>query len=341
MRISEKRMLKLTNELKKIHIKYKTNIQLSSLTTIRVGGLASIILEPENSSQLYEAVYTAEKFGFQFKVIGNGSNLIISDTNIDFLPIINKKGQWEVVDTSPVPYNIKRKFPQNDSNSDKIFENGKDVIVQADSGIRLTQFATELYQKRIFGLEHFAGIHSTIGGAVYKNIHGMNKLFSDIIESVTILDNSKIRIISREKLNFDYDYSFLQDTNQILLSANLRLKQGDITELKKLRAKWIQQKTPQPQKSAGCIFQNLTKEQQDNLDLPTQSIGYFIDQKLNLKGKIIGGAKISENHAEFIENIGDATSNDIHSLIKFIQNESEQKYKIKLALKVELAGKFK
>ncbi len=137
---------------------------------------------------------------------------------------------------------------------------------------------------------------------------------------------------------FGYNEPIFDDSNNLI---SIFGTVQDITELKKLRAKWIQQKTPQPQKSAGCIFQNLTKEQQDNLDLPTQSIGYFIDQKLNLKGKIIGGAKISENHAEFIENIGDATSNDIHSLIKFIQNESEQKYKIKLALKVELAGKFK
>ena len=126
----------------------------------------------------------------------------------------------------------------------------------------------------------------------------------------------------------------------MVLWVDLCLKKGDIQKAKELAKNLAKFKSQQPQRSAGCIFRNLTEEEQKKHNLPTPATGYLIDIVLNLKGIQKGGAIISEKHAAFIENLGNAKSTDVVDLINLIQYEAKNKLGIDLITEVELIGEF-
>jgi len=158
-------------------------------------------------------------------------------------------------------------------------------------------------------VETFAYIPSTLGGAIAGNIHGPKCLFSSIIKSV----------------------EYGKHNNPIILSAILQLKKGDVVAAKKIYQEIIAKKSlSQPMNSLGCIFKNIGD----------QSVGEIIDKKLKLKGLSIGDAKISEKHANFIENIGQATARDYYSLINLIQDKAKKELNLDLELEIKLLGQI-
>ena len=325
----------------------RQNVKLADYTTIGVGGPARFFIETKNSDELLKSIRIASEFGIPFKVLGNGSNVIFSDLGYLGLIIHNSGGKWEICEDSPQDCSNKSslkigKRSENYSGFQTV-NNAKSVLpvkIRVDSGMRLSLLTNELLRYGITGLEWFSGIPATVGGAVYMNIHGGPFYFGDLVYRAELFTDNKSKIIKRNYFHFDYDYSILHETGEIIIWVELCLERGNTEESKSFMKKWARFKRFQPQKSAGCIFQNLTEQEKKSLNLPTPSAGYFIDKVLNLKGYRIGDAVISLSHAAFIENLGKATANDIYRLINYAIQKAKLKTGIDLNLEVELLGDF-
>lgn len=327
----------------------RQNVRLSAYTTIGVGGPARFFIKVKNSDELLASIRIANEFGIPFKILGNGSNVIFSDSGYSGVIIHNSGGRWEIAEHASQECGKNTpslKIEPRGGNYPELrmknhTKSARPVIIRADSGIRLSSLINELLRHDISGLEWFSGIPATVGGAVYMNIHGGGNYFGNLVHRAELFANNKLKMVSREYFRFDYDYSILHETGEILIRVELCLRRGNTEEPRAFMKKWMRFKSAQPQKSAGCIFQNLTAQQQQSLNLPTPSVGYFIDKVLNLKGYRLGDALISPSHAAFIENVGKATADDIVRLIGYVIKKAKSKTGIALKLEVELVGDFK
>ncbi len=138
--------------------------------------------------------------------------------------------------------------------------------------------------------------------------------------------------------DFDYDYSRFHHTQETILSAQLRLWKGDVPRARQTVTEWAKRKSRQPACSLGCVFQNLSAREQSQLQLPTPSIGYIIDQVLQLKGFRVGGAQISTTHAAFIENIGESTAQNYLNVVLHIHDTAYKRLGLKLKPEIFFRG---
>jgi UDP-N-acetylmuramate dehydrogenase len=337
----------LKQHLSEFKIKCFSDHNLSRYTTIGVGGKTLLVAFTETSLQLEQAVVWAIQLEVPYLVIGKGSNLIFSDEGFNGLVIINESKNWKIVQ----PGSEKRNLCIAEADHTKtiipdsfIIENNSQknslVLINSDSGVQVRSLTNALYRHGVTGLQWYAGIPATVGGAIYMNMHGGSYFFGDIVNRVLLLSGKEKKTVDRDYFNFGYDYSILHKTKEIILCAELILPAGDVKKAKEEGKNWAKQKSIQPQRSAGCIFHNLTEEQRLQINLPTNSAGYLIDKVLKLKGTRIGDAVISNNHAAFVENVGKARAKDVYSLIQLIRNKAKEELQINLRLEVELIGNF-
>ena len=208
----------------------------------------------------------------------------------------------------------------------------KETEIYVESGMILSKLVQVSIKNELTGLEFAIGIPGTIGGAIYMNAGAYGSKMSNIVKSVIILDEKlQIEEIPLEKLKFDYRYSIFQiDKKLICIAANIKLEYGNHDEIDcKIKDNLLKRKNSQPLEypSAGSVFRN-----------PEGNYAGKIIEKLGLKGKNIGGAEISTKHANFIINKNNASSSDILNLIKLVQKEAKDKYKIDLKLEQQLVN---
>ncbi|HES59028.1 MAG: FAD-binding protein [Calditrichaceae bacterium] len=340
-------MQTLINDLQDAGIQFKENEALSAYTTFRIGGPARIFVSADTSEMLHQAFSLGTKNNIPLLVVGKGSNILVSDEGFDGLVIFNNATKWKIIgDFRGINQNksaIERRFdqPKDISLSLKDDNNNSTVIVEVESGAVVGILMKQLFKQGVHGLEWFSGIPSTVGGAIYMNMHGADHFFGELVHSAVISDGRNIREADQDYFQFDYDWSILHQTREVVLSAKLILKKSDVTDARDTAKKWARYKANQPWRSAGCIFQNLTEEQKSQANLPSVSIGYLVDKVLHLKGTRKGDAIISENHAAFIENLGNAKAQDVFNLINLIKDKTKEKLGINLKMEVQLIGKFK
>jgi len=340
----------LQEKVKPFNLKIETNIPLGKYSTLGVGGKASFLVETHDSFQLETILRTVNYRKIPYKLLGKGSNIIFSDDGFDGLVIVNNSTKWHILN-HPAPScrfkSDESRFQQLSKN--KIVEdilahdeqNDPYITVRVDSGVQIQYLMNALYKKEVTGLQWYSGIPATVGGAIYMNMHGANHYFSEIVHSARLISPSnEIKHVGNDYFRFEYDRTILHQTKETILWADLCLKKGDVNKAREIGKKWAVNKSFQPQRSAGCIFQNLTPEQQKEFNLPSPSAGYLIDRVLKLKGARLGDAVISEKHAAFIENLGNAKASDIVGLIKMIRDKAYKEFGIELQLEVELIGKF-
>ncbi len=339
----------LEKELTAQNIEVRRNEPIAPYTTMKVGGNALLFVEAGDSRMLETSIMRAYALGVKYLVIGKGSNIIVSDDGFDGLVIYNNTSSWKILDENVsadskkhVPSRFDPLDPSMNSSSALSYneDNAPDRIVRADSGLKLYLFMKTLFEEGITGLQWFAGIPGTVGGGIYMNMHGGNHYFGDLVEKAAVTDGRETKIVDHDYFQFDYDRSILHETKEVVLWADLRLKAGDVEKARELAKNWSKEKSNQPWRSAGCIFRNLSEEDRIDLDLPTSSMGYVIDQVLHLKGARKGDAVISESHAAFIENLGDARASDVAALINLVREKAREKLGIELKTEVELIGKF-
>jgi UDP-N-acetylmuramate dehydrogenase len=329
---------------------FKTNEPLSRHTTLRVGGPARYFITATSTEQIEQAIKLSRQFEIPYFVLGWGSNLIVSDHGFPGLVIQNRAQSWRILEeeiasaassgdtprrfeTLGEEYYTTRGLDYSDAEAPP-------VLVRVDSGAKIGPLMNALFREGLTGLQWFAGIPATVGGAIYMNMHGGPHFFGDLVAAALLFDGKVAREAEQSYFAFDYDYSVLHQTKETILRADLKLRRGDVARATQIAREWAARKSLQPQISAGCVFRNLNQEEQSRLQLPTSSLGYLIDHVLKLKGERRGDAIISPQHAAFIENLGNAKAAEVMALMALIQEKAKAELRLELVPEVELLGRF-
>lgn len=293
----------IVEEIKKLNIgKIVPDVLMKEYTTYKVGGKAICIVYPDDELGLVKLLKYLCQNKIKYKILGNGSNVIFNDSGYDGILI-----------------------KLDNFSSLKIINNK--IIVGA--GYMLNKLALRVSRLGLTGMEFAVGIPGTVGGAVYMNAGAYKRDMGYIVTSVKVLTPSyKIETIYNSDLDFHYRSSFFQkNKDYICLEANITLTKGNTEEImtliheRKLRRVETQ---PLEYPSAGSVFRNP----------PSDYAGRLIEE-IGYKGKKIGGAKVSEKHANFIINEGNATGEDIKKLIIEIKSKVKEKYGIDLHVEQE------
>ena len=220
--------------------------------------------------------------------------------------------------------------------SPKILEklNGIDIhpeldMVYAEAGVLLPVLTTKTIDKGLTGLEFAAGIPGTVGGAIYGNAGAYNSCILDYVSSVTVIDeNYELKVLEHEDIKYGYRTSiFKEEKKYIIVGAKFYLKEGDKAISRETIATRQERRVetqPLEYPSAGSVFRN-----------PEGDFAGRLIESCNLKGYKIGGAEVSEKHANFVINKDNATGKDIHDLIKYIQKEVYDKTNVDLEIEQE------
>ncbi len=295
------------NEPKKILPNLKENISLKNYTTFRIGGRARYFFVAKKKEDLIKAVIAAKKLKLPFFILGGGSNLLVSDKGYQGLVIKIQNSKFKI---------------QNDNSKFKIF---------SEAGVSLSKLVFESFKIGASGLEWAVGIPGTIGGAIYGNAGAFGKAMENIVEEVEVFDlkEKEIRVLKNKACQFDYrDSIFKRNKNLIILSV--KLKKGKRSEMERRIKDYLNyRKETQPlnSPSAGSIFKN-----------PKNFFAAELIEKCGLKGKRIGGAKISEKQANFIVNLGRAKAKDIKRLINLAKQKVKKKFGINLEEEIQYLG---
>ena len=286
--------------------KIEKNVSLKKYTTYKTGGKAKCVIYPKNYSTLARLIRLIRKYNLEYKIIGNGSNLLFSDKEYNGVLIkLSEFDRLEIV--------------------------GNKITVGA--GYNLIRLSNVAMKHSLTGLEFAAGIPGTVGGAIFMNAGAYKSDMGYITTEVKVLtDNLEIITLSNSELDFHYRTSFLQKhPDYICLEATIKLNRGKkeaIEEVMKERRKRRILTQPLEYPSAGSVFRN------PSIDTPS---GKLIED-LGLKGLKKGGAEVSVNHANFIINKKDATSTDIHDLILYVQKCVKDNYGIDLKVEQEFVN---
>ncbi|MFC1780410.1 UDP-N-acetylmuramate dehydrogenase [Patescibacteria group bacterium] len=345
-------MLNTNTLVKQLNPKYtKLNEPLANHTTLKIGGPADILYEAHDTKNLVNAVKLAKLQDIPVTVLGRGSNVLVSDKGIKGLVIKNFSKNIKISGEKPVSENnveVTSRW-ESDSKEGSFKYEFKDldydesheprIEVEMDSGVDLPFIIKYTLNKGITGLQWYAGIPGTIGGAVFNNIHGGTHFISEVLKSVKILDkNLEIVDLSSKELGVDYDKSRFHNSDEIILQATLNLYKGDTEKARFTATEWAKRKKLQPRNSPGCCFANITQEQKEKLKHPTTSIGYIVEHILGMSDYRVGDAKVSEKHHNFIVNEGSATAKDYLAVMKEIYNRTKEKLGIEIVPEIILLG---
>jgi len=323
------------------NFKVEYNKSLASYTTWKIGGNAEAFLVIKTAEQFINLFATINKLNIDYFIIGGGSNVLISDKGVKKLVIKNEVSEIQFGNTINVKENIKKiKVLRTEDKENKGFLQFSDLDyndfspiktrVTINSGTILQKAINISLDNKLSGLQWFSGIPGTLGGAIFNNIHGGAKHFSENVEWVDVLVNGKIERLNVNQLKFGYDYSLLHEKSLPVLSVGLLLNHFDPQKAKQTAIEWTKRKLVQPRNSCGSVFKNLTKEEADKAGLPNLSAGYLIDTVLNMKGFKYKGVQVFEKHANFIVNNGDGKAEDVFNLVKLIKERALMEKGVKL-----------
>lgn len=283
-------------------IRHIKNANLKNFCTFKIGGRAKVIYFPENQTQLKRLIDFLNKNKEEFFVLGNGSNLLFLNTkNISFIKL-------------------------NKLNKIKVCSNN----IYAGSGASLNTLCHKAKNESLSGLEGISGIPATVGGAVYMNACAFGNSISENLIKVKILDeNLKIKTLLKKDCDFSYKNSIFMKRKFIILEAVFSLYKSNKQEIEnKMKQITLERLSKQPQGySAGCSFKNTEK-----------GAGRLIDD-CGLKGLKVGGAVVSNKHANFIINKKNAKACHVLKLVEKIKISVYNKHKVNLEEEFIKVGK--
>ena len=304
--LSDKGYGDLANEIRE-------NELMKAHTSFRVGGPAEFYAEPSTTEEIHALIDTAKALGIPFFLMGNGSNIVISDEGIDGLVI-----------------RLGEKFSSIRSEDEP--EDPDSVLVFATAGTLLTRLSSFAAKNSLTGLEFASGIPGSLGGAVFMNAGAYDHDMSEVIEKVTfITSDGKTGEAERGELDLSYRSSRFMKEGGIVCEVVLKLKKGDAEEINSQIRTYTEKRTksqPLQYPSAGSMFK--------------RPEGYYtgaLIEQAGLKGFSIGGAQVSEKHAGFVINTGDATAKDIDDLVSHIQKTIQEKNGVMLQREVRFIGR--
>jgi UDP-N-acetylmuramate dehydrogenase len=293
------------------------NVALAPLTTFKIGGHADHFFRARTAQDLATAILAARELGIPHFLLGRGANILIGDKGYRGLVIRNDVAGIE--------------FISNDR-------------VKAGAGVEVFHELIEATVSRgLGGLHHFVGIPSTVGGAIWQNLHFLSPpparertcFIEEVVESCEILTaEGEVRTVDRAYFNFAYDYSILHDRADVVLSATFRLAPQDEPELRYVmreNLKWRDERHPDLwlYPSAGSIFQKIEGI----------GAGRLIDQ-CGLKGWVYQNAGIFHKHANVIVNLGGATASQVRHIIDHAQATVREQLGYELKPEIGFIGEF-
>lgn len=285
---------------------------MSKEVSFRAGGKADILVRPQNREQLIEVLSLLSKEDVNHLVMGNGSNLLIKDGGY----------RGVVVKISSTAF----------SDFEILKEEKGYVYVRVGAGMLMGVLARKLADNSLAGFEFASGIPGSLGGAVFMNAGAYDGEIKNIIVSAEVIDKNgtEIKNVDAKDMELSYRHSIFHNTGDVIISAELKFKQGNKEEIEAKMAelgKRRNEKQPVNYPSAGSFFK--------------RPEGYFagkLVQDAGLKGYTVGGAQVSELHSGFVINIGGATASDIVAVMKHCQKEVYDKFGVNLEPEVRILG---
>ena len=279
------------------------NESMKNHTSFKIGGPAEVFLEVNTSEELLKVADYCKKEGVNFFVIGNGSNLLVSDEGVEGV-IIHLSGKLA---GARVEGNI----------------------VRAGAGLSLAALAAFTVEEELSGLEFAAGIPGSVGGAIYMNAGAYGGEMKDVVTGVYMVVDGELKHFSVAEIDFSYRHSKVSELkNAVVVAAEFKLEKGkkeDIqAKIDELNAK-RREKQPLEYPSAGSTFKR-----------PETGYASQLIEEAGLKGTRIGGAEVSKKHSGFIINVDNATAKDVKELIACVQKVVDEKSGVKLYPEVKM-----
>ena len=289
--------------------KIKYNEPMAKHTSFKIGGPAQCFINAESVEEIKQICKVASKNDINLTIIGNGSNLLVTDNGINGIV---------------VKVNIK-KFELEFSNDD--------VSLIVGAGNKLGEIAQKLLRNEITGFEFAAGIPGTLGGAVVMNAGAYGGEMKDVLVEATVLDTEgNVRTLKNEELELGYRHSIVKEKNYIVLEVVIELKKGSADSIKAvmddLKEKRVS-KQPLDRPSAGSTFKR-----------PEGHFAGKLIMDAGLRGFQVGGAQVSEKHCGFVVNAGGATAEDVLNLVKAVQKKVQDEFGILLETEIKFLGEF-
>ena len=276
-------------------------------TTFRTGGPAAYYVTPFSEKEIAAVVSLCRRKHVPYYILGNGSNLLVSDKGYDGVVISMTKG-FSGIEV-------------------------QDQTVTAGSGALLSRIAKAALEESLTGLEFAAGIPGTLGGAVVMNAGAYGGEMKQVLQSVSVLTKEgQVKEIPAEKLELGYRKSCIQREGYVVLSAKLLLKKGEKAEIQAQMEDFAarrREKQPLEYPSGGSTFK--------------RPEGYFAGKLIEdagLKGFTVGGAQVSEKHSGFVINRNNATSSEVYELCQQVQARVMEKFGVSLEMEVKRLGDF-
>jgi len=304
----------LARELGEVRV--RRSVLLAPYTTFRIGGPADLFFEARSADELATAVESARRHGVDHFVLGLGANILVGDRGFRGLVIRNAARDHEFT---------------------------PDGRLRSESGAVFKDLIQESVRLGWSGLEHYVGIPSTVGGAIWQNLHFLSPaperertmFIAEVFESCDILsEEGERKTVGPEYVKFAYDDSVFHHRRDVILAATFRLARGDQTAMQRVMQEnlsWRGAKHPwlELHPSAGSIFKKI-----DGV-----GAGRLLDQ-CGLKGHRIGDAQISHIHANILVNLGGANASDVRALVDLAQRSVHSKFGVRIEPEIVFVGEF-
>jgi UDP-N-acetylmuramate dehydrogenase len=292
------------------------DVPLAPFTTFRIGGPADLLYAADTADDLARAILAARETGVPHFILGLGANILVGDRGFRGLAIHNRA---------------------------RHFDFDSDGRLWAESGAIVADLIPEAVRRGLSGLEHYVGIPSTVGGAVWQNLHFLSPaparertmFIEEVFESCELITQDGEReTVTKDYMQFGYDTSILHHRNDVALAVTFQLQRGDEAVMQRIlqeNLSWRGGKHPwlQFHPSAGSIFKKIEGV----------GAGRLIDQ-CGLKGHRIGDAQISHIHANIIVNLGRATARDVRELIGVAQRSVRKRFSQNIEPEIGFIGEF-
>lgn len=297
-------MEKIIEEIKRLNIEtIKEDESLSKYTTFKIGGSARVLIEAKSDEEVLKLVRLFDEMKEDYLIIGNGSNLLITDAGIE-RPVI-------VLD-------------KNFAHIERIDE----VTLYAEAGASLKSLANKALDLGLGGLEAISGIPGTVGGAVYMNAGAYGSEIKDVVTKIRYIKDDSIAELDASEANFAHRRSIFQEKGYIILGAYFKLEKKDKKDIEEEQRDYTQRrkdKQPLEYPSAGSVFK--------------RPEGYYASKLIEdagLKGLSVGGAMVSKKHSGFIINTGNASFDDVVTLIEKVKAIVLEKFAVSLEEEIRI-----
>jgi UDP-N-acetylmuramate dehydrogenase len=269
----------------------RRDVELAPYTTFGIGGAADLFAVPRSAAELADAVRWAQRARVDWFVLGCGANILVGDLGFRGLVIKNEASEMTVADGT----------------------------MRVGSGASVADALLASVERGLSGFEHYIEIPSTIGGALWQNLHFLapdrtrTVFIAEIVRAATVLSGAELRSVDRDYFQFGYDFSVLHTCRDVVLDATFSLAPADPRQLRRTiaaNAAWRHERHPREaaRMSAGSVFRKIADV----------GAGRLIDE-CGLKGARVGGAEVSHRHANYILNVGGASAADVRELIAHVQ----------------------